>query len=165
MIAAGRKSIAASKYIKRKSRGQTITVHIQDPRVSSKHFDLVAVPAHDPLRGDNVIVTKASPNKITRDAIERAKNQFPELGELPSPRVAVLIGGKSKAYDMGRTMTEKLAQDLGVLDASLMITCSRRTGVENQTILERTLNRDNHYFWDGQDDNPYLAFWDGPTVF
>lgn len=161
LITSGRKSIAAARYIIKMNPQKTILVHIQDPRVSAKEFDLVAVPEHDPLRGDNVIVTKGSPNKITLDSINDAKADFLELGSLTSPRIAVLIGGTSKAYQMTRSITEKLANDLShlneSLNASLMITCSRRTGAENQTILETHLKNDVNYFWDGQGKNPYLA--------
>ncbi len=161
LITSGRKSIAAARYIKKMSQQKTILVHIQDPRVSAHGFDLVAVPEHDPLRGDNVIVTKGSPNKITINSINDAKADFPELGSLTSPRVAVLIGGTSRAYQMTRSITEKLANDLSHLNedlnASLMITCSRRTGAENQAILEARLKNNANYFWDGQGNNPYLA--------
>ncbi|PCJ99910.1 MAG: hypothetical protein COA45_03615 [Zetaproteobacteria bacterium] len=161
LITSGRKSIAAARYIKRMSTGETILVHIQDPRVPVKNFDLIAVPEHDPLRGDNVIVTKGSPNKITLDSINNAKSAFPELSALPSPRVAVLIGGTSRAYNMTQSITEKLAHDLLMLNkeqsASLMITCSRRTGENNKAILEAALKNDMNYFWNGQGDNPYLA--------
>src|SRR5262245_41653904 len=61
LLASGRKSIAASRYIKKASGGRTFTVQIQDPRISPSYFDLVAVPEHDPARGENVIVTAASP--------------------------------------------------------------------------------------------------------
>ncbi len=157
LITSGRKSIAASRYIKRRSDGKTITVHIQDPRISPKYFDMVAVPEHDPMRGSNVLVTKASPNRITAERLRKAMLDFPELGNMPSPRVAVLIGGNSKAYNMSRAITKKLARDLCTLDASLMITCSRRTGEENQHILEAHLKNDKNYFWNGSGNNPYMA--------
>lgn len=161
LITSGRKSIAAARYIKKMSHGKTILVHIQDPRYWSKGFDLVAVPEHDPLRGDNVIVTKGSPNKITPEGTNNAKADFLALESLKSPRIAVLIGGTSKAYHMTRSITEKLVNDLShlnqSLNASLMITCSRRTGAENQSILETHLKNDTNYFWDGQGKNPYLA--------
>ena len=158
VLASGRKSIAASRFIKKASRGKTFTVQIQDPRVSPKQFDLVAVPAHDPLRGDNVIVTQATPNKVTKELLESAKQQFSYLGELKEPRVAVLIGGSSKAYNMTKEITEKLIHALSKVDASLMITCSRRTGAENKTLIESALNTDNNYVWDGTGENPYLGF-------
>lgn len=161
VIASGRKSIAASRYIKRKSGGKTVTVQIQDPRISAKQFDLVAVPAHDPTRGDNVLVTTATPNKITQDKLDAAKEEFAELfGQRPAPRVAVLIGGNSKAYKMTRVITEKLAaqlKDLSQNGYSLMITASRRTGEENEKILQETLQDTDAYIWDGQNTNPYFG--------
>ena len=84
VLASGRKSIAASRYIKKMSGGKTFTVQIQDPRISPKQFDLVAVPAHDPTRGPNVIVTKASPNRITQERLAAAKKAFPQFGDMPS---------------------------------------------------------------------------------
>ena len=157
LITSGRKAIAPSRFIKKQSKGKTVTVHIQDPRINPQHFDLLAVPAHDPARGKNVIVTKASPNKITHDLISSAKGLFPGLGNLPSPRIAVLIGGSSQAYTMTREITQNLADALNKIDAPLMITCSRRTGDDNRAILEHALNTSKNYFWNGQDENPYLA--------
>lgn len=158
IIASGRKSIAASRFIKKASNGKTITVQIQDPRISSCHFDLVAVPEHDPLRGPNVFVTKATPNKIEPQKLEKARTEFTSLNNLPSPRIAVLIGGNSKAYKMTQDITKNIAQTLSDIDGSLMITCSRRTGVENEAILRDHLDTDANFFWDGIGDNPYMAF-------
>ncbi len=157
LITSGRKSIAASRYIKRTSKKKTVTVHIQDPRIPSKYFDLVVVPEHDPLRGENVFVTKASPNKITPNLINFEKQKFNQLEKLGAPRIAILIGGKSKAYDMDANTTKKLAQTLKKLPGSLMITCSRRTSPKNRAILEQHLDTDQNFFWDGEGDNPYFG--------
>ena len=162
LITSGRKSIAAARYIKRKSKGSTILVHIQDPRYWANGFDLIAVPEHDPLRGKNVIVTKGSPNKITLDKLNDAKHYFPNLSSLKSPRTAVLIGGTSKAYNLTQSITEDLAKSLlylnNSMNASMMITCSRRTGHENEAILRSYLDNESNYFWNGKGENPYMAF-------
>lgn len=157
LIASGRKSIAAARYIKRASGGRTFTVQIQDPRIASKNFDLVAVPNHDSLRGKNVIVTDAAPNRITPEKLEAARAQFVQLENLPAPRVAVLIGGNSKDYTLSESRAAALAKDLLKLNAGLMITTSRRTGKENEEALRRVLNGKHIFFWDGQGENPYLA--------
>ena len=157
LIAGGRKSIAASRYIKKMSGGTTYSVHIQDPRISPKHFDLVAVPRHDLLRRENVIVTNASPNKITPALLENAKTQFSFLGEYSSPRFAVLIGGTSKAYKMTPEITQTLVQTLLRINGSLMITCSRRTGDDNKKMLKEAFRNDTNYFWDEREDNSYLG--------
>lgn len=155
VIASGRKSIAASRYIKKASGGHAFTVQIQDPRVSPHMFDLVAVPHHDPTRGENVIVTDGAPNKVTAARLKASKYDFPELGVLSAPRVAVLIGGSSKAYSMSAEVTNRLAAQLRGIDARLMITTSRRTGAKNEAILHQALP--NSYFYDGNGKNPYFA--------
>lgn len=158
LITSGRKAIAASRYIKAQSSGRTKTLHIQDPRISSHHFDMVAVPHHDPMRGNNVIVTDASPNKITPKRLDENALQFPALRQLNVPRIAVLIGGNSKAYTMSEEITETLAKRLAVINGTLMVTCSRRTGEKNRAILETYLNVSPNYFWSGEGDNPYFGY-------
>lgn len=157
VISSGRKSIAASRYIKKQSHGKTIIVHIQDPRVPCPDFDLICVPEHDPMRGKNVFVTQAAPNRITQDRIEAEMQKFLFLAKLARPRIAVLIGGKSKAYDLDRPTTERLIQELFPLKGSLMLTCSRRTGEENKRLIETAFKKSTNYVWDGQGENPYLA--------
>jgi hypothetical protein len=156
VIASGRKAIAASRYIKKKSNNKTFTVHIQDPKCTPKDFDLVAVPHHDSLRGDNVIVTDGAPNRMTKEKLQKAKEDFADLFvSLTSPRVAVLIGGNSRTYQMTPEITKDLVTKLKSLDADLMITASRRTGDDNLKILQDGLKNTNAYIWDGVGVNPY----------
>lgn len=59
---------------------------------------------------------------------------------------------------MTADIANKLAKQLAALDASLMITVSRRTGKENEAILREALNDKEHcFFWDGTGENPYFA--------
>ncbi|HYD17662.1 MAG TPA: mitochondrial fission ELM1 family protein [Patescibacteria group bacterium] len=162
VLASGRKSIGIAAHIRRASRGQSFIVQIQDPRIDPKHFDLVVVPQHDPTRGDNVLVTKAGLHRVTQQKLVAAKEQFEKKFELAKPRVAVLIGGSSKAHTMTRENAKTLAQQLLHLaespDIGLLITASRRTGEENAKLLREMLQGPAIYFWDGTGDNPYFAF-------
>ncbi len=160
LITSGRKAIAAARYIKKASKGKTFTLHIQDPRINPKYFDLVAVPAHDPARGDNVIVTTAAPNKITAQALTDAATYFANrFSTLPTPRVAVMIGGNSKAHKLTPAIMEHLCTQLKALskDYGPMITTSRRTGAENEALLHQALAGTNAYIWNGEGENPYLG--------
>ncbi len=158
LLASGRKSIAASRYIKRKSGGKTFTVQIQDPRISPKHFDLVAVPFHDPTRGPNVIVTHAAPNRVTDMKLTKARNDFaPLFAMMPSPHIAVMIGGNSKAHTMSEDGMERLGSQLSQLPGSLMITASRRTSEEQKNAFLKGLGGRPHHFWDGNGENPYFG--------
>lgn len=162
LIASGRKTIAASRFIKNKSGGKTFTVQIQDPRVSNKNFDLVAVPFHDPTRGENVLVTHAAPNRITDQKLNAARIEFENLlSHLSSPRVAVMIGGNSKSHRMTPTITNNLCSqilNLAEQGVGVMITASRRTSPANERILKEKLSHKNIYYWDGTGTNPYFGF-------
>ena len=169
LITSGRKAVAAARYIKRQSKGETFCVHIQDPRGAHGIFDLIAVPSHDPARGDNVIVTDAAPNRLSERTLKNAHTRFAELGLRTGPRIAVLIGGASKAHRLPEPTMQRLINDLNALhaghNATLMITASRRTGEENLTLLrEAFLNKPAALLWTGSEDaeegeeNPYLGF-------
>ena len=162
LIASGRKSIAPAIAIKKASHNKTILIQIQDPRCSSKHFDLVALPHHDVTRGDNVIVTAGSLHRVTKEKCQAAADTFPKLSKMPKPHIAVMIGGNSKAHKMTAKITEKLCHDLKEaqkeIGGTLLITASRRTGEANGIILKDAFeNHDNAYLWDGTGDNPYFA--------
>ena len=159
LLASGRKSIAVSRYIKKKSGGKTFTVQIQDPRINPGAFDLVAVPYHDPTRGENVIVTDAAPNRLTPQKLEEARTEFaPLFQDMPPPRAAILIGGTSKAHIMTLPVMERLANQIQNLDASVMVTASRRTDDDCLRILKTALeNRPYTYLWDGEGPNPYFG--------
>ncbi|MBU0800447.1 MAG: mitochondrial fission ELM1 family protein [Alphaproteobacteria bacterium] len=159
VIASGRKSIAAARYIKKRSP-HTKLVQIQDPRAAHKIFDLIAVPHHDPARGDNILVTDAAPNMITPEKLKAARTQFaPLLENIAQPRVAVLIGGDSKAHKLTTARMITLCAHLkNLMDHGygLMITASRRTGAAQKKILTESLP--GALIWDGTGDNPYHGF-------
>jgi len=157
VIASGRKSIAACRYIKRKSGNKTFTVQIQDPRIPPNQFDMVALPQHDPTRGDNVIVTVATPNRITPNKLKASKDEFAHVFQgLKSERIAVLIGGSTKRYTMTRKDSIDIVKKLIPLD-NLMITTSRRTGEDNSKFLKSSLAKNGNYIWDNTSPNPYMG--------
>ncbi len=164
LIAGGRKSIGIALHIKKASGCKTFLVQLQDPRINHRHFDLVIVPQHDHVRGSNVLVTTGALHRVTPEKLNAEKQKFKtRLNHLPSPRVAVLIGGSSKAHRMTTKNAALLSRQLLELKekygAGLMVTTSRRTGEENIRILKETLDTDeNVFFWDGTGDNPYFAF-------
>lgn len=158
LIASGRKSIAASRYVKKASGGKTFTVQIQDPRIDPKYFDLVAVPEHDRTRGENVIVTTAAPNRITDSRLTKARNDFaPLFAMMPSRHIAVLLGGNSKTHTITPARMKELGTQLASLQGSLMITASRRTTEEQKTAFLAGLGDHPHWFWDGTGENPYMG--------
>lgn len=163
VIASGRKSIAASRFIKRKNK-RTIVVQVQDTRTRRSEFDLLVVPEHDPaakLDQQNIFVTTATPNRITDAKLAAAREKFVRFQSLSAPRIAVLIGGTAGKQVLTEEMVKILAAQLKALDAKgygLMITTSRRTGEANKQILIEELKGTKAYIWDGIEENPYFSF-------
>ena len=164
LIASGRQSIAASLAVRDANGARTFRVQLQSPGIEPRHFDLVVVPHHDRLRGPNVLTTLGALHRVTPDSLAEASMRFADrLAGLPRPRVAVLIGGNSRTHRMTVGSAERIAGQLTDLakqhGASLMITASRRTGVENEAILRRRLTEMPLVdFWDGSGENPYLGY-------
>ena len=108
-IAAGRATLPLSTRMLRWAAGKTFVVQVQDPRAPLDRFDLVAPPEHDGLSGANVFPILGAPNRISAEklAIERAR--FAEqIDPLPHPRVAVIVGGRSKAHSLPETAAKEL---------------------------------------------------------
>ena len=163
LIASGRASVGPAIAIRRASGGRTFTVQIQDPRVSPRLFDLVVPPRHDRVEGANVISTLGALNRVTTAKLNEGASRFAGMVDhLPHPRVAVLIGGASRAYRMSEGNTKNLLDGLDRLmtleGAGLMVTASRRTGSDNVTRLRTALRDKPALIWDGRGDNPYFGF-------
>ena len=50
IISCGRKSVIPSIALKKRLGKEIFTIHIQDPKVSLKHFDLIISPEHDNIK-------------------------------------------------------------------------------------------------------------------
>lgn len=162
-IAAGRATLPFSLRMRSWSKGETFVVQIQDPRTPLSPYDLVVPPRHDRLEGENVFPILGSPGRVNPDRLAGDLRRFQEVIEpLPHPRVAVIVGGKSKAHDLSVERAARLARE--VEDAvrqsggSVMVSFTRRTPPEAQALMEARLKHVPGLIWDGGGDNPYFAF-------
>ena len=163
LISCGRQSIPLNMAIKKASGDKTFTIHIQTPNCDSGNFDLVIVPEHDKLRGENVLVCLGALGRITPEKLKEAGEKFKhQIAHLAPPRVAVLIGGSNRCYDMTGEVMDDLAQKLEALHqetgCSYLVTTSRRTGAENEAILKSALDTVPHQLWTGEGENPYFGY-------
>jgi len=96
IISCGRKSVIPSILLKKKNK-KIFSIHIQDPKVNFKNFDIIIAPEHDNLKGDNIISSKGAINYITQLDIERAKPYL--MDKIKSQKiVSLILGGPSKYY-------------------------------------------------------------------
>ncbi len=162
-IAAGRASLPFSLRMRRRSRGQSLVVQLQDPKTGLKPFDLVIAPEHDGLVAPNVLPLLGSTNRITRDRLADDYMQWRQrLTQLKGPHIAALIGGKSKAYDLSLDRAAALALQIKLAVAevggSLLLTLSRRTPEPAKAVIKEVLKDTPGIIYDGEGDNPYFAF-------
>lgn len=161
VIASGRRAAPYLPAIKRASGRKTFTVFLKDPRTGPGIADFLWAPAHDRLRGENVLTTLTSPHRITPEALAALRERPPApIAALTAPRVAVLIGGNSKDFTFTDGDIRRLWDALGTLASSgvsIMATASRRTPPELAEAARTRIESAGGWFWDGTGENPYRA--------
>lgn len=161
VISIGRRSVPLALAIKR--LGGAFALHIQNPKVPAGLFDLIAAPLHDDFDGDNVITTFGAVHSVTPERLAEAGMDFaPRITDLPHPRIAVLLGGDSRAFkfppETGAGFGQALASLVRETGGALLITPSRRTNPETLRAVADAVKDVPHFVWDRAGVNPYFAF-------
>jgi mitochondrial fission protein ELM1 len=162
-IAAGRATLPLSTRMLKWAAGKTFVVQTQDPRAPLSRFDLVIPPAHDGLHGVNVFPIVGAPNRLSPERLAVELARFQEmLAPLPHPRVAVIVGGKSRAHDLPAAQATALASEIAAAirsaGGSLLLSFTRRTPEPARQAMTRALEGLPGVIWDESGDNPYFAF-------
>ena len=166
IIGAGRRTARIGRWVKQRDPAVTL-VQLMWPG-SAAGFDLIAVPEHDRVPDDPILMrTLGPPHRLTPVRLRRSAAQIvPRLEGLPPPYVACLVGGSSKhvtlAPEDAASLIKgacKLAKERG---GSLLVTTSRRTGNACTAAIVKTLNESDsspHYLyrWRPEGDNPYIG--------
>ena len=161
-IGCGRASIPFAMGLRSWSKRRSFVVQLQDPRVNPREFDVVVPPIHDGLEGGNVLPIVGACHRVTPEKLDQALLDYPTpLEDLPSPRIAVLIGGKSKRQDIGAVRAREIADALVAVQqetgGALMATLSRRTGDAARMQFHTWLAPHCTLFFEGEGVNPYFA--------
>ena len=160
-IASGRRTASYLRKVKTLSGGRCFTVFLKDPRSGTGTADFLWVPAHDRLRGANVLSTLTSPHRFSPERLAEAAAHAPYgLANLPTPRVALVIGGNSHHHNFSADNIAAFTRNVAALAATgagLMATASRRTPPELAKALRGIVTESGGFFWDGTGENPYPA--------
>jgi hypothetical protein len=162
-IGAGRATLPLSTRMLAWSQGRTFVVQTQDPKAPLDRFDLVIPPEHDQLAGDNVFPILGAPNRLSPEKLAVEKARFADrLGPLPHPRVAVIVGGDSKAHrlsvDRAQALAAEIAGAVSAAKGAVMVSYTRRTPPAAREAMTTVLRSLPGVIWDGEGDNPYFAF-------
>lgn len=162
VITCARQAVMASLWLKKQLGDNVFTVHIQDPRIDPKKFDLVIAPEHDGLTGPNVFASRGALHHISPSVLKAAAlaGASGPLAKLQRPFVTVLLGGPNKCYSFEPTdllpfieLLRSLTQRDGV---PLAILPSRRTPPAVLMQFQEAFG-EPHFVWDRSGENPYIA--------
>ncbi len=159
-IGCGRRAALATQLLG--ERGAR-TVQVLDPRLDPARWDVVVAPEHDGLRGANVVTLCGSLHPVDDAWLQAGRAGFPALGELPSPRTVVLLGGRTKAvrFDRGafEVMQSRLEHWLATSGGSLLVIGSRRTPplLAQLSRAYWATTPGLRWFDDGDGPNPYAG--------
>lgn len=161
-IGTGRRVVPYLRRLKWASGGATFTAFLKDPRVGAHIADALWVPAHDRLRGANVLATLTGPHRFSAEflAAERANPPL-WLERLPSPRIAILLGGSTRSYRYDAAAIAEFTSKLRALaetSGSFFLTASRRTEEGLLSAARAAIAHHPHLVWDGTQPNPYPQF-------
>ncbi|WP_437192943.1 mitochondrial fission ELM1 family protein [Planctomicrobium sp. SH527] len=162
VISCGRQGMMGALLLKKELGDRVYTVHLQDPKINSRRFDLVVAPEHDGAKGTNVLCTKGALHPVTPAVLQAAANSTAAAGlsGLRPGFVAVLLGGPNKCYDFSVGSLEKLVEQLKAMvqthDVDLVVLPSRRTPEDVRQQFLQAFG-DRHCVWTGATENPYMA--------
>ena len=108
IISCGRKSVIPSIALKKRLGNQIFNIHIQDPKVSFEHFDLIVSPEHDRLRGENIINTTGAIHYLTKKEINDNSRYLGIEKDKRKELVAFIIGGPNKYYNYSEKQIHEL---------------------------------------------------------
>lgn len=157
-IGCGRHAALATRLL----RGPgTLAVQVLDPRIDPRHWDAVVVPAHDRVRGANVVTLLGSLHPVDDAWLAHGRAAFATFSALARPRVALLVGAPSAHW---RSDDAALLRAIGHVAAavreaggSVLATASRRTPDAVREALPDALHAVPHVAWRDLRDgaNPY----------
>ena len=149
------------KRIYRKNNKNIYTIHIQNPNIPSKYFDLLVIPEHDNLTGKNIIVSEGSIHLVDKKQIKIAYDKL-NIKNLKGfkDHIVVLVGGNTKRQKVSYNYVIKFINEIKriqkIFKTKIILCPSRRTPEnllkhfrENKSnnifIAEKKKNNENPY--------------------
>ncbi|KAA2211909.1 hypothetical protein F0Q34_17710 [Pseudoroseomonas oryzae] len=159
VISAGRRAAPVARWLRR--RGAR-TVHAMRPGLCERDFDMLVIGRHDaPRERGNVFPILGAAHRMSAPRLAAARAEWAaELGALPSPRVALLLGGAVRGEGLDPQVAAELARLAAGFGGGVMATTSRRSGAAAAAAVEAALASLPHHRhgWDHPGPNPYAGY-------
>jgi len=160
IISCGRKSVIPSIALKKRLGNQIFNIHIQDPKVSFEHFDLIVSPEHDNLKGENIINTIGAIHYLNKKEINENSKYLGIEKDKRRELVAFIIGGPNKYYNYSEKQIHELFNKVKTLFTpdkfKIIVIPSYRTPENILKIAFNTFSI-NHHVVKNIDKKAYLS--------
>jgi len=148
IISCGRKSVIPSIALKKRLGSEIFNIHIQDPKISFKYFDLIVSPEHDNLKGENIINTTGAIHYLTKKEIMDNSQYLAIEKDKRKELVAFIIGGPNKYYKYSEKQIHELFNKVKTLFTpdkfKIIVIPSYRTPENILKMAFNTFNDDHH---------------------
>jgi mitochondrial fission protein ELM1 len=167
IITVGRRPSMAALWVREQSGNRTKIALLGKPSGLMREFDLVIASAENqmpPLA--NLVSTTLPFMRVDAEAVAaEAERWAPQLGALPRPLVAILVGGETNPFVMNEQVARGLVAEarriIEETGGTPFITTSRRTTQDVVAVLRNELpDRAKLFTWTPEatpEDNPYRA--------
>jgi len=167
VLSISRRTVPVARYIKKQSP-QTKLIQLMHPgKCGLEEFSLVVVPEHDRHKkhAANIHYITGCTHRVTPEYLTEAKKKWTEkFSSLPKPLTAVIVGGAIKGKPFSAENAESLGEAIKKFKkqngGSVLITTSRRTGIQAQNIIMEQIKDLPQYtfLWGDTSENPYSGF-------
>lgn len=171
VMSTGRETAEAALQIKQYFHHKLLLVSMLNPCISHHDFDVIVIADYEPHpEGDNILTTVGLVNYIDTDFLQRAFQDYEEgrygslkAAFLPSPRVALLVGGRHAGGNVSVAdagcLSEWIEETMSG-EGSVMVVTSARTPRATSDAL-RELLTGNVFFYDYKQDRHMVNPYDG----
>jgi len=167
VVTIGGRSSAAARWIKLQSKGRTKLICLGRPWAPLHWFDLVVTtPQYGLPHLPNVLQNTLPLNRLPAPADAASADRWiSAIEHLPSPRIAVMVGGSNGNFRFDRSVAVDMASRVDALaretGGSLMITTSPRSDPDaGKALLESVRAPHIGFLWrpETKAQNPYSEF-------
>lgn len=165
VISCGVRNEPVCRWIRDQSGGRTRYVHVGRPWAPLDSFDLViTTPQYRVPPHPKVLNNMLTLHSVTDERLALACQEWEAIfAALPRPRFAVMVGGDSGPFTLGKKAATRLGHQASQLaranGGSLLVSTSSRTRKAAVDALQAEITAPNYFYrWPGENsDNPYMG--------
>jgi len=147
IVSCGSGLAPVSIFMRKENNAKNVVIMKPCILFGSKKFNFIIAPKHDKIcASKKVVVTTLAPNLVNSDILKSAGEKLRNSVRLEKDKVVgLLIGGDNPEFRLSNELLKKVMADVLKIcessDADLLVTTSRRTNKEQESIIKQALQK------------------------